>query len=255
MTKSNFWKKHPKKFKDFFSGELESLHRRHETHIDGRGYLYYRAKKKLLKTSLVKPQAMRDQVVKVTRRDSRVRRARGSIKRLGFWETLKRWFLVTTIFVLAGISIFTFRTPANSGSVKGSNDNVQKIDEAMAEFDRRFEEKYGVKEVGAKVVEETKENTVLNDIWEASNEYGVDYELMKKIAFCESSYNPKAQSTISTAGGTFQFINATWKSTLKAMGEDVNQSKYDGKLNARAAAFKIAHGGLNAWNASRYCWK
>jgi len=40
---------------------------------------------------------------------------------------------------------------------------------------------------------------------------GVDIESALRIAHCESRFNPKAKSSISSASGLYQFINRTWE--------------------------------------------
>ena len=40
---------------------------------------------------------------------------------------------------------------------------------------------------------------------------GVDIETALRIAHCESRFNPKAKSSISSASGLYQFINRTWE--------------------------------------------
>lgn len=84
--------------------------------------------------------------------------------------------------------------------------------------------------------------------------YDVPYELMTDIAFSESSLDPHKQSSESTAGGLFQFIDTTWKETMRRIGKPLDTSKYDPDANAQATAFKLSKGELGAWDASKGNW-
>lgn len=84
--------------------------------------------------------------------------------------------------------------------------------------------------------------------------YHVDPKIPLAIAKCESGYNPKAQNKYSSASGTFQFINSTWVSTRKQMGEDPSLSlKLDPEQGVKTGVWKIANGGISAWLASNSC--
>lgn len=88
-----------------------------------------------------------------------------------------------------------------------------------------------------------------------SAEYGFDAELALRIAKCESGLRADAQNSHSTASGTFQFINATWVSTRNQMGLDPSLAlKTDPVEGVRTGVWKLAHGGIRAWDASRHCW-
>ena len=47
---------------------------------------------------------------------------------------------------------------------------------------------------------------------------GVDFGFLMKTAGRESSFNPRAQASTSSAAGLFQFVEQTWLSTLKQHG-------------------------------------
>ncbi|HLL61034.1 MAG TPA: transglycosylase family protein [Candidatus Nitrosocosmicus sp.] len=81
-----------------------------------------------------------------------------------------------------------------------------------------------------------------------SSQYGVDSNLLKKIAKCESGINPGAVNGI--YGGMFQFAPQTWIGTRNQMGLDPNPDLRFGAREAiETAAFKISKGGASAWAA------
>lgn len=78
------------------------------------------------------------------------------------------------------------------------------------------------------------------------NNYGVNREYLKKIAHCESTYNPGAVNGI--YGGMYQFSASTWIATRNSMGLDPNPDlRFNAEEAVRTTAFKIAHGGSGAW--------
>lgn len=80
-----------------------------------------------------------------------------------------------------------------------------------------------------------------------SNQYGVDINKLKKIAYCESGVSSGAAN--GDYGGMFQFSTGTWISTRSQMGLDTNPDlRYGAKEAIETAAFKIAGGGEKAWH-------
>jgi soluble lytic murein transglycosylase-like protein len=79
------------------------------------------------------------------------------------------------------------------------------------------------------------------------NEYGVDKELLKKIAKCESGFNPNANNS-GMYLGMFQFASQTWVANRNRMGLDSNP---DLRTNAeeaiKTAAYVISKSGPGAW--------
>ncbi len=80
-----------------------------------------------------------------------------------------------------------------------------------------------------------------------SGEYGVDEGLLKKIAKCESGFNPNANNS-GMYLGMFQFASQTWSANRARMGLDTNP---DLRTNAeeaiRTAAYVISRSGAGAW--------
>lgn len=76
--------------------------------------------------------------------------------------------------------------------------------------------------------------------------YNVNNELMKKMAFCESSYNRFADS--GRYKGLYQFHPSTWTATRKRMGLNQDISRvFDAEEAIKTAAFKMAQDGVGAW--------
>lgn len=79
-----------------------------------------------------------------------------------------------------------------------------------------------------------------------SSEYSVDKELLKRIAYCESSFNPNASNR--DYGGLFQFSTLLWVSTRTLMGQDSNVSlRFNPEEAVRTAAFMVSQGRLGIW--------
>jgi hypothetical protein len=60
----------------------------------------------------------------------------------------------------------------------------------------------------------------------ASKATGVDFGFLMKTAGRESSFNPRAQASTSSAAGLFQFVEQTWLSTLKQHGAKHGYARY-----------------------------
>lgn len=63
-------------------------------------------------------------------------------------------------------------------------------------------------------------------IQRASQATGVDFGFLMKTAGRESSFNPRAQASTSSAAGLFQFVDQTWLSTLKQHGSKHGYARY-----------------------------
>ena len=66
-----------------------------------------------------------------------------------------------------------------------------------------------------------------------------------RVARCESGYNPRAVNGAGPYYGLFQFLTSTFRATPYG-GGDI----FDAATNARAAAWKFANGGANAWGCN-----
>lgn len=87
-----------------------------------------------------------------------------------------------------------------------------------------------------------------------AQQYGVSEAKIKAVVGCESQFNQFAKNKNSTASGYGQFLQSTWKSTMRAMGRDINTSPFDAEANLEATAYVLHHQGTTPWNSSRACW-
>ena len=101
-----------------------------------------------------------------------------------------------------------------------------------------------------------EELSVEEQIEKVALEHGfTDTELLKKMAFCESSLNPNATNNTSTATGLYQFLEGTWQEGCKATGNDWTlEDRTDVEKATRMAIYFIAKGQISRWNASAHCW-
>lgn len=86
------------------------------------------------------------------------------------------------------------------------------------------------------------------DAWfnQYGSQFGVEPELLKKIAYCESHYNPGAQN--GPYGGMYQYLDSTWQATRNLMGLDPDPDlRFDAEQSIMTSAFKIKAGGIRAW--------
>lgn len=89
--------------------------------------------------------------------------------------------------------------------------------------------------------------TLFDQLFEKyASEYGVNPETLKRIARCESGFNPHAAN--GPYCGMFQFHASTWTSNRKAMGLDPDLSlRFNAEEAIKTAAFKISRDGTGAW--------
>src|ERR1700751_65507 len=71
---------------------------------------------------------------------------------------------------------------------------------------------------------------VVGAIRDASRATGTGFEYLLKTAMQESSFNPKAKSSKSSAAGLFQFIDQTWLATVKEAGPSLGYGRYAGAI-------------------------
>lgn len=80
-----------------------------------------------------------------------------------------------------------------------------------------------------------------------SSEYGIDKELLKRIARCESGFNPNSNNS-GMYLGMFQFAAQTWISNRAAMGVDTNPDlRTNAEESIKTAAYMLSKGRQSAW--------
>ena len=79
-----------------------------------------------------------------------------------------------------------------------------------------------------------------------ANKESINRDLLRKIANCESKFNPEATNGI--YGGLYQFSTSTWISTRQAMNlnSDANL-RFNAEEAIKTGAFRIATTGDAAW--------
>jgi hypothetical protein len=87
-------------------------------------------------------------------------------------------------------------------------------------------------DVGAKVV---------GAIREASRVTGTGFEYLLKTAMRESSFNPNAKSSKSSATGLFQFIDQTWLATMKQSGANLGYGRYASAITRTSSGRYVVH--------------
>lgn len=87
-----------------------------------------------------------------------------------------------------------------------------------------------------------------------SKKYKVNKKLARAILGCEGGFNPNADNPNSSADGHWQFIDSTWKYTMRLMGLPENSNKKDEDINLEAGFFLLAKEGTVHWEESRHCW-
>jgi hypothetical protein len=79
-----------------------------------------------------------------------------------------------------------------------------------------------------------------------ASQYGVDPNVIRYIALCESGFNPKA-SHVGYAG-LFQFGSITWKNIRKEIGEDNNPDlRYNAEEAVQTVVYAISKGKRALW--------
>lgn len=79
-----------------------------------------------------------------------------------------------------------------------------------------------------------------------AGQYGVDPNVIRHIAQCESGFNPNARYLKYV--GLFQFDPTTWKNLRTKMGEDVNPDlRANAEEAVQTAAFAVSLGSRGIW--------
>ena len=92
-------------------------------------------------------------------------------------------------------------------------------------------------------------------IVQTARQYGVSDVLALAIAKCESNFDRLARSKTSSAKSYFQFIDGTWKQTIKKMGLPTNSDVFDHNTHIQAAIWLLKNEGVKHWESSRSCWE
>lgn len=104
-----------------------------------------------------------------------------------------------------------------------------------------------ITKVEVTITKKTPKPKVLTVEGKVQETFGED-NIMNKVAFCESSFNPEAKSNSSTATGLFQIIIGTWNH-YKCTGDRTNADD-----NIKCAKKIYDKRGTQDWNASKHCW-
>jgi soluble lytic murein transglycosylase-like protein len=84
---------------------------------------------------------------------------------------------------------------------------------------------------------------------DAANEFGISAAGLGRLADCESSGDPRAQNTRSSASGLLQFIDSTWARYAPRLGYAIDRAtQYLARPNARVAAMMISEGQIGQWS-------
>src|SRR3989344_7152137 len=79
-----------------------------------------------------------------------------------------------------------------------------------------------------------------------AGQYGVDKNILERLANCESHFNPNAVS--GDYVGMFQFSASTWSNYRAEMGFDPNPDlRTNAEESIRTAAYAVLHKGVNPW--------
>lgn len=79
-----------------------------------------------------------------------------------------------------------------------------------------------------------------------AGQYGVDPNVLRHMAICESGFNPSAY--YSGYAGLFQFGAVTWKNLRAKIGEDPNPDlRYNAEEAVQTAAYAISQGKAGLW--------
>src|SRR5262249_27966787 len=86
---------------------------------------------------------------------------------------------------------------------------------------------------------------VVGAIRDAARVTGTGFEYLLKTAMRESSFNPKARSSKSSATGLFQFIDQTWLATVKQSGASLGYGRYaDAIARTRSGRYVVPNGAI-----------
>jgi len=143
------------------------------------------------------------------------------------------------------ISVFSLRADSKYLDISEKYPGIQLRSEIREEL--KLPEKQLVKPVATRPAYQTIAPQELQPLFTRyAQEYGVDADILAKIARCESHFNPQAVS--GPYGGMYQYLVSTWASTRNAMGQDPNPDlRFSPEEAIETSAFKISRGGIGAW--------
>jgi hypothetical protein len=79
-----------------------------------------------------------------------------------------------------------------------------------------------------------------------ADEYKIDKNQLKKIAQCESGFNPNSKTSLYV--GMFQFSESSWDSNRKSMGQNPDATlRSSPEESIKTAAYMLSKGKQNAW--------
>ncbi|MFA5040532.1 MAG: transglycosylase SLT domain-containing protein, partial [Bdellovibrionales bacterium] len=87
---------------------------------------------------------------------------------------------------------------------------------------------------------------VLRAIHSAASKTGVDFTYLMQKASQESSFDPTAKATTSSATGLFQFTNQTWLHVVKEYGSQYGLGSYASQIS------QDSNGHLSVENGAAY---
>lgn len=153
--------------------------------------------------------------------------------------------------LLLSLNVLTFPLISEGNQVVVQSQEISYID--LDNYDNlpltveEEEKETGEKPVRPRVTMVAVSSLYLEGLMERYGEdYGVSKEVLKKIAFCESTYNPMAIN--GPYAGMYQFLASTWISNRNAMGLDSNPDlRFNAEEAIKTTAFKISRDGTGAW--------
>ena len=88
-----------------------------------------------------------------------------------------------------------------------------------------------------------------------ADEYGLDGSVAARVAFCESTWDPAAKNTNSTATGLFQHLGTYWPERVDRFDLPSDFDIYDVHDNTvMAMELAKADGWERHWYPSAECW-
>jgi Soluble lytic murein transglycosylase and related regulatory proteins (some contain LysM/invasin domains) len=96
-------------------------------------------------------------------------------------------------------------------------------------------------------LDKTYTSAEINDFIDRfAGQYGVDPNVLRRVATCESGFNPMA--TNGTYAGLYQFSASTWASYRNQIGENSSADlRYDAEESVQTAAYVISVGKGFIW--------